>query len=86
MALPAGSRAYTIGESCYNPALVTAVTLLLPSAGVGFHTWINAGSMTRTEAVLGILLALAACAATAGSREYQRRFRHRRPSRSRLEQ
>lgn len=65
--------AYVIGESRYNPGLVTAVTMLFPSVGVGFHTWINAGWMTPTEAVVGILLA--AFAATADSREYQRRLR-----------
>jgi hypothetical protein len=64
--------AYAIGESRYNPGLFTALVLLLPSAAVGFHTWINAGRMTLTEAILGLVLA--ACAAAAGSREYQRRL------------
>jgi hypothetical protein len=74
--------AHAIGESRSNPGLVTAVTLLLPSAGVGVHTWINAGRMTLTEAVLGIFLA---AYAAAGSREYQRQLRRLRSSSSRLE-
>jgi hypothetical protein len=65
--------AYAIGENRYNPGLVTAITLLLPAAGVGFHTWINAGRMTVAEAVLGLVLT--GCAAAAGSHEYQRRLR-----------
>jgi hypothetical protein len=65
--------AYAIGENRYNPGLVTAIALLLPVAGVGFHTWINAGHMTVAEAVLGMVLA--ACAAAAGSHQYQLRLR-----------
>jgi len=52
----------------------SGVALLFPSAAIGLHTWINAGKMTLTDAVVSMLLA--ACAAMAGSREYQRRLRH----------